>query len=142
VFHSDRVEHFHCVVHEASGCRICMEVGHAKPSCEIIDLYNDDDPKVIEYNYKKYGDGFQNQKQNPFSSKPNQFSGKPELFIGNARWGKNQFKFEDQNITPRMDEVAIDPALLIDGDLSASYSDFINSQEINNLGENHVRLVN
>jgi hypothetical protein len=44
VFHSDRVEHFYCDSHKTSGCRVCIEIGHSKPDCNVLDLYNVKDP--------------------------------------------------------------------------------------------------
>ena len=36
---------------KASGCRVCIEIGHGKSDCEVIDLYNEDDP----YQYMNMG---------------------------------------------------------------------------------------
>lgn len=31
-----------------AGCRICVEVGHSKPECQVIDLYQEEDPRDFE----------------------------------------------------------------------------------------------
>lgn len=30
---------------KTSGCRVCIEIGHSKPDCKVIDLYNVPDPQ-------------------------------------------------------------------------------------------------
>lgn len=52
VFHPERVEHFYCKSHlviqslmQSSGCRVCIEIGHSKPDCDVLDLYTVDDPE-------------------------------------------------------------------------------------------------
>lgn len=30
---------------QSSGCRVCIEIGHSKPDCDVLDLYTVDDPE-------------------------------------------------------------------------------------------------
>ena len=99
-------------------------------------MYNDDDPKVIEYNRKKYGAQLQEEQSNPFFSNSNPFSSGPNnhrLKIGTIHSGKNSGQMFDQKITPRMEEVPIDPTLMMRQISGSSFPDFMNSDEIENL---------
>ena len=30
------------------GCRVCIEIGHSKPECKVVDLYTVDDPEKYQ----------------------------------------------------------------------------------------------
>jgi hypothetical protein len=49
VLHPDRVEHFFCEDHKTFGCRPCIELGHSKPDCRVVDLYHDDNPARYQH---------------------------------------------------------------------------------------------
>lgn len=50
---------------QTNGCRVCIEIGHSKPDCKIIDLYNIDDPVKIQQIMNSMGNGTnQNQISN------------------------------------------------------------------------------
>ena len=36
------------IVMQTNGCRVCIEIGHSKPGCKVLDLYNIDDPTKIQ----------------------------------------------------------------------------------------------
>lgn len=32
---------------QIAGCRVCAEIGHTKPECSVVDLYEIEDPKAF-----------------------------------------------------------------------------------------------
>ena len=67
-----------------------------------------------------------------------------KLNIGTMKAGKGSGMnaFLGEKMTPRMQEVAIDPALLMKQYSGSSYPQFSNSQQISDLSENQIRFGN
>ena len=74
IFHSDRVEHFFCESHKVNlfliqtfGCRVCIQIGHSKPECKVVDLYTVDDPeKYQNLMEKRIGEPEEDNDNDPF----------------------------------------------------------------------------
>ena len=46
-YHTDRVKHFYYTTYSNLCCRVCTEVIHARPECQIVDLYETDDVQAF-----------------------------------------------------------------------------------------------